>query len=72
MKNKGNSSWIMEIVFDRVAKVAATRMRQIEEETLRYQMGSASGRGSGAGAGLLFTKLFLDSFPAALLGCYRI
>jgi hypothetical protein len=28
--------------------------------------------GIGCWAELLFTKVFLDSFPAALLGCYRI
>jgi hypothetical protein len=44
----------------------------MEDEGLCIQAYPATCKGQVLGAGLFSEKFSLDSFPAALLGCYRI
>jgi hypothetical protein len=60
------------MIFDGIAMRMTTVLRQREEEKLRYQMHRAGGRTWALRRDFFACEFSLDSFPVALLRCYRI
>ncbi len=62
----------MEIVFDGVAMPTAAGQRQREDEKAAISDASDGGRERTLRRDFFASEFSLDSFPAALLGRYRI